>query len=269
MTTKKTKKQKNSPLPLDNELPLNARPATVSNIANMLQECCKYPMAAVYGDQELILDGPWHKLKFTLDYDNGDFCYLYSDTSYGTLPILPNYTVKEYFEKYSDIIHNMIHYLDTPGLIKEDIVRHAVDWNKWHDVVDNALSAFSFDDAADVCQKLGLVDEDIEDDPFPIQPGSLYQNTSDIMTVLIKLYELNWAGNTIFTDENSEPAYGYKIYGNCIAEKDDTGTICARLKFKQTTSHFLSDPHLEIRLYKDKDGNMCFRIDLIIIEQFW
>ena len=264
-----TKKQKNSQLPLNNVLPLNERPATVPNIAAMLQECCKYPMTAAYGDKEMLLDGPYHKLKFNLDYDSEEFYYLYSDTCYGNMPILPEYTVKEYFEKYSVVIHNMIHYLNMPCLTQEDIDRYVIDWNKWHYIVDNGLSAFSFDDAADVCQKLGLVDEEIEDDPFPIQAGSLYRTASDIMAVLIKLYDLNWTGSTIGNAETSEPKYGYKIYGNCIAERDDTGTLCARLKFKQTASHYLSDPHLEIRLYKDKDGNACFRIDLIIIEQFW
>lgn len=254
---KKNHKQKTT-----NEVPLEARPATISNIVEMLGKMTN-SVTFTYGDEELVISGPSRTMRFKLDYGSDQIYYMYNESLHGVLPV-GGCTVKEYFDKYSDILHRILKYVEDTGLTKDDVFNYRVDWNKWHDIVDDALSAFSFDDAAEVCNKLGLVEEEAETDPYKVRPGELCRTVSSIMTTLIKLYEMAWDGSPV-----GESNYGYKIYENCSAMIDERGTLCASLNFKQTDTEYIFTPQIVISLYKDTDGVMCFRIDLVPVGQFY
>jgi hypothetical protein len=137
-----------------------------------------------------------------------------------------------------------------------NLLYHEIDWNMWHKKVDDSMAGFSFDEAADLCNVLGLDEMDGDDTTYDVKGAALYREVLHMVKILIAMKETDW--------EPSDKNGLMNIYRNCYAYVDD-GLYLAELKFRYKTDRHVQEPFIRVTLTKDNN----FIIEFIVLDQFF
>ena len=140
-------------------------------------------------------------------------------------------------------------YIDYKGLLE-----HEIDWNKWYKVMTQCLAEFSFDDVADICSTLDLVEKDGDGLIYKVSGAALYREIQHACQILIAMKETNWEpdrmNETLAISDNCDAYYEEDLY-------------MAELQFHQNSTSRESDPFIRVTMTIDNE----FLIEFILIDQ--
>ena len=122
---------------------------------------------------------------------------------------------------------------------------YKIDWNKWHDILDESISAFDLDSGAWLAEKFKLHWNNDGDDPVSAQ--SLLAVIKEVCTDLIEKYETGWKFSA---DQHLKNNTYY-----------DAGMLCEEVNmFIHIDNPEIALPKLIVKLRKDESDKFYFEI---------
>lgn len=220
-----------------------------------------------HNETSLTIAGERNAITLNVASEGEAFMYPTAKGAFGRLPVTTKMRISDYMDKYGEVIQQAVEFASAPTLTHDDVYKFKIDWNKWHEAVSMAIDAFSFDDAADMCNRVGILQHDDDGGYEEIRADELHKLAERMIVVLITLYELNWDGTAI---SDSNDGGGFKIVTKCHAYRYCDGQYYAVLTLNDSHhEHALAQPHLEIRLVNDiENGLQGFDINLIAVGSF-